>query len=135
MSDGRARGRPRLPPIEITHPKAWLTQYAPFFEAGLAVMGVANGRGSGLARCFFPGEPVIPAGARKAAFAAVASGVVCLDSMPGGYSPARNSPFFLCFFLFFFCFFSHFFIFYCFYFILFIFFLFFILSGKARKHA
>jgi hypothetical protein len=33
-------------PIEITHPKAWLTKYAPFFKAGLAVMGVANGRGS-----------------------------------------------------------------------------------------
>jgi hypothetical protein len=82
----------------------WLTQYAPFFKAGLAVMGVANGRGSGLARCFFPGEPVIPAGARKAAFAAVASGVVCLDSMPGGYSPARNSPFFFLFFWFFFLF-------------------------------
>jgi hypothetical protein len=35
-------------------------------------MGVANGA-LGLARCFFPGVPVIPAGARQAAFAAVAS--------------------------------------------------------------
>ena len=61
-------------PIEITNPKAWLTQYAPFFKAGLAVMGVANGA-LGLARCFFPGVPVIPAGARQAASSAAVASV------------------------------------------------------------
>ena len=63
----------KLPPPQ----GAWLNQYAPFFKAGLARLWAwPTVRGSGLARCFFPGVPVIPAGARQAASSsAVAVGV------------------------------------------------------------
>jgi hypothetical protein len=53
-------------------------------------MGVANGA-LGLARCFFPGVPVIPAGARQAAFAAVASVSASSAAPFGGRVQAAGS--------------------------------------------